>query len=164
MSLWKSLCLSSALVAVSLSPVAAQQSPDDVTSAEFPFEKSVLVEGLGNPFEIRIGSDGWLWVTERTDAKITRINLEDGSAKTAYEFDAPDVIDDQTGVMGFAFHPDFGKGTDQIFVYHTYRDAERTDPTRPDEADPFHRLFNKVIRLDYDAETGTLSNPTDILT
>lgn len=164
MRLWKFFCLSSALTAAAIMPAAAQQSPDDVTVAEFPFEKAVLAEGLGNPFEIRIGPDGWLWVTERTAAKVTRINLDDGSAETAYEFDAPEVIDDQTGVMGFAFHPDFGDGADQIFVYHTYEDAERTDPTRPDEADPFHRLFNKVVRLDYDAGTGTLSNPTDILT
>lgn len=70
----------------------------------------------------------------------------------------------QTGVMGFAFHPEFGNGSDQVFVYHSYEDEERTDPTRPDEADPYHRLFNKIVRLDYDADSGELSNPTDILT
>lgn len=164
MSLWKTLCLSTALMAAALVPAAAQQSPNDVTRAEFPFQKAVLAEGLANPFEVRLGPDGCLWVTERTGKKLTRINPEDGARRTAFEFDMPDVQDDQTGLMGFAFHPDFGNGTDQVFIYHTYEDAERTDPTRPDEADPYHRLFNKVVRLDYDAATGALSNPTDILT
>ncbi|WP_172125203.1 glucose/sorbosone family PQQ-dependent dehydrogenase [Devosia sp. 919] len=170
MKLWKSLYLSTALAVVALGPAAAQQSPEDVTVAEFPFAKAVLAEGLGNPFEIRLGADGWLWVTERTAGKITRINLEDGTTKTAYAFNVPEVfevaevIQGQTGVMGFAFHPEFGNGTDQVFVYHTYQDAERTDPTQLDEKAPFHRLFNKVVRFDYDATTGTLSNPTDILT
>lgn len=41
MRLWKSLCLSSALTAAAIMPAAAQQSPDDVTVAEFPFEKAV---------------------------------------------------------------------------------------------------------------------------
>lgn len=69
----------------------------------------------------------------------------------------------QTGIMGFAFHPDFGS-TPQVFVYVSYKDEARTDPTRPDVADPYHDIFNKVVRLDYDAATGRLSNPTDVLT
>lgn len=170
MNFWKSFYFSTALTAAALVPASAQQSPKDVTVAEFPFKKAVLADGLGNPFEIRLGPDGWLWVTERTAGRVTRINLEDGSTKTAYEFNAPEVfgvpevIEGQTGVMGFAFHPHFGNGTDQVFVYHTYKDAERTDPTQLDEAAPFHRLFNKVVRFDYDAASGKLSNPTDVLT
>jgi len=170
MKFWGTLVLSTALTVPAIVPAAAQQSPEDVTVAEFPFERAVLVEGLGNPFQIRLGPDGWLWVTERTAGRITRVNLEDGSTQTAYEFDIPEVfdvaevIDGQAGVMGFAFHPDFGNGTDQVFVYHTYHDNERTDPTQEDEAAAFHRLFNKVVRFDYDAATGMLSNPTDLLT
>ena len=143
----------------------AQQSPADVVEATFPFEKSVLVEGLSAPHEIRIGTDGQLWVTERIGERLVRIDPEDGSVETAHQFDIPDVLDgSQAGVMGFAFHPDFGNGTDQVFVVHTYEDAERTDPTRPDEADPYHRLFQKVVRLDWDADTETVTNVTDILT
>ena len=29
----------------------------------------------------------------------------------------------QDGLLGLAFHPDFGKGTDQVFVAFTYDDA-----------------------------------------
>ncbi|HYI84838.1 MAG TPA: hypothetical protein VEX11_16730, partial [Acetobacteraceae bacterium] len=88
MNVSTSFLLSTALTAAAVLPAAAQQAPDATVQAAFPFEKAVLAEGLGNPFEIRIGPDGWLWVTERTAAKVTRINLEDGSAETAYEFDA----------------------------------------------------------------------------
>ena len=143
----------------------AKQSPADVIEAEFPFEKSVLVEGLSAPHEIRVGADGQLWVTERIGKRLIRVNSETGDIKTAHEFSIPDVLEGaQTGVMGFAFHPDFGKGTDQIFVVHTYEDAGRTDPTRPDAADPYHRLFQKVVRLDWDAATETVTGSTDVLT
>lgn len=165
MILPRSFLLSTALCAVLALPAAAQQSPDDVTRADFPFEKAVLVEGLADPFEIRLGPDDWLWVSERRANRLIRINPEGGATETAFEFDMPDVLEGaQTGVMGFAFHPDFGNGSDQVFVYHSYEDEARTDPTRPDEADPYHRLFNKIVQLDYDEETGQLSNPTDILT
>lgn len=164
MPVWKSLCLSTALSAAMLAPAAAQQSPEDVTKAEFPFEKAVLVQGLGNPFEIRVGPDGWLWVTERTAGRLIRVNPENGSVRSAFEFQLPEITSGaQTGVMGFAFHPDFGS-TPQVFVYLTYMDETRTDPTRPDEADPYHRMFNKVVRLDYDKASGRLSNPIDVLT
>ena len=150
---------------LSTSLAQAQQSPSDVIEAAFPFEKSVLVEGLNAPHEIRLGNDGQLWVTERIGKRLVRINPESGAIKVAHEFAIPDVLEGaQTGVMGFAFHPDFGKGTDQIFVVHTYEDAERTDPTRPDAADPYHRLFQKIVRLDWDAATESVTGSTDLLT
>jgi PQQ-dependent dehydrogenase (s-GDH family) len=143
----------------------AQQSPQDVVEAEFPFEKTVLVEGLSAPHDINIGADDQLWVTERIGKRLIRVAPETGEIKIVHEFDIPDVVEGaQSGVMGFAFHPDFGNGTDQIFVVHTYEDQDRTDPTRPDEADPYHRLFQKVVRLDWDAETETVTGVTDVLT
>ncbi|RYE74525.1 MAG: hypothetical protein EOP19_27600, partial [Hyphomicrobiales bacterium] len=143
----------------------AQQSPDDVVNAEFPFEKSVLVEGLIAPHEIRVGADGQLWVTERIGKRLIRVNPESGAIKPAYEFDIPDVLEGaQSGVMGFAFHPDFGKGSDQIFVVHTYEDADRTDPGRADPSDPYHRLFQRVVRLDWDAASESVTSVTDVLT
>ena len=150
---------------LSASSAYAQQSPADVIEAAFPFEKSVLVDGLSAPHEITLGTDGQLWVTERTGKRLIRVNPETGAVKTAFEFAIPDVLEGaQTGVMGFAFHPDFGKGSDQIFVVHTYEDADRTDPSRPDVADPYHRLFQKVVRLDWDAATETVTGSSDVLT
>ncbi|WP_158248059.1 PQQ-dependent sugar dehydrogenase [Paracoccus sp. SY] len=163
MSSRKTFCLSAALAAL-LSPAFAQ-SPEDVTRAEFPFDKAVLVQGLGNPFQIRVGLDGWLWVTERTAGRLVRVNPENGTLQSAHEFELPEITSGaQTGVMGFAFHPDFGNGSNQVFVCLTYEDEARTDPTRPDNDDPYHDIFNKVVRLDYDEATGRLSNQTDVLT
>jgi len=154
------------LASVAVAPAAmAQQSPEDVVNAEFPFDKTVLVDGLANPHEIRVGTDGWLWVTERTGKRLIRVNPETGAIVPVYTFDMPDVEEGaQTGVMGFAFHPDFGRGTDQIFVVHTYADAARTDPTRPDAADPYHNLFTKVERLDWSVDTESVIATHDVLT
>ena len=160
-----SLAAITAGLLLSVGSAAAQQSPADVIEAEFPFEKAVLVEGLKAPHEIRVGTDGQLWVTERIGKRLIRVNPETGDIKPAFEFAIPDVLEGaQTGVMGFAFHPDFGNGTDKIFVVHTYEDSERTDPSRPDAADPYHRLFQTVVTLDWDAETETVTGSTDVLT
>ena len=152
-------------MALSAGGAYGQQSPADVIEAAFPFEKSVLVEGLSAPQEIRVGTDGQLWVTERIGKRLIRVHPETGAIKTVHEFDIPDVLEAaQTGVMGFAFHPDFGKGSDQIFVVHTYEDADRIDPTRADPADPYHHLFQKVVRLDWDAASETVTGVSDVLT
>ncbi|WP_342773366.1 PQQ-dependent sugar dehydrogenase [Paracoccus luteus] len=115
-----------------MSPAAAQ-SPQDVTPAEFPFQKSVLVQGLGNPFQVRVGPDGWLWVTERTAGRLSRVNPENGSVQSAYEFQLPEITSGaQTGVMGFAFHPDFGstRRSSSISLIGTTRAPIGRDPTR----------------------------------
>lgn len=107
----------------------------------------------------------WLWVTERTAGRLIRVSPENGTVQGAYEFTLPPITSGaQTGVMGFAFHFRFGQGSDQPFICLTCMDEARTDPSRADEADPYHRMFNKVVRFDYDQTTGRLSNPTDMLT
>lgn len=47
------------------------------------FVASVLVAGLENPFEVVAGSDGYLWVTERTAGRVTRVSTADGSTMVA---------------------------------------------------------------------------------
>ncbi|SDL53398.1 hypothetical protein SAMN04487971_11280 [Paracoccus chinensis] len=85
--------------------------------------------------------------------------------RSAYEFTLPPITSGtQTKVMGFAFHPQFGQGSDQPFVCLTYMDEARTDPSRSDKADSYCRTFNKVVHLDYDQATGRLSHLIDVLT
>lgn len=71
MKFWGTLLLSTVLAAAAIVPTDAQQSPEGVTVAAFPFEEAVPVEGLGNPFEIRQGPEGWISVTERSAGRIT---------------------------------------------------------------------------------------------
>ena len=51
---------------MSLSPAIAQDAPDAAVAGTLPFEKTVVAKGLEAPWELTLGPDGWLWVTERT--------------------------------------------------------------------------------------------------
>jgi glucose/arabinose dehydrogenase len=47
-------------------PLLAQGTPDDAVAGTKQFEMKVLAEGFEAPWEITLGPDGWLWITERT--------------------------------------------------------------------------------------------------
>ena len=48
----------------------------------------VVASGLENPWQMRWGPDGRLWVTERTGKRVVRINPADGSRTVAVD-DSP---------------------------------------------------------------------------
>jgi PQQ-dependent dehydrogenase (s-GDH family) len=66
-----------------------------------------------------------------------------------------------------ALHPELLKGTGNDFVYvaYTYRDeSQGPDLTVADPKNPYRFLYTKVLRLTYNAATGTLSNPLNVIT
>jgi glucose/arabinose dehydrogenase len=65
--------------AVVLSAVTlAQHPPQSVVRGTAQFDKSVLVSGLGDPWELAWGPDDMLWVTERSGKRITRVHPATG--------------------------------------------------------------------------------------
>src|SRR5215468_7322848 len=47
------------------------------------FTMRVVTTGLANPFQAIWGPDGYLWVTERTAGRVTRVQPSDGSKAVA---------------------------------------------------------------------------------
>ena len=94
------------------------------------FAKRVLTTGLANPFQVIWGPDDYLWVTERTGSRITRVRPSDGSRTTAITMS--DILQDDGpgGLLGMALDPGLlkGSGNDFVYVAHTY-DAD-PDPQR----------------------------------
>ena len=115
----------------------------------------VVASGLDGPWEIAIGPDGYLWVTERAGPRITRVNPSDGSKITAATLADVYVDRGQNGLLGMALHPDLlrGAGHDYVYVAYTY------------DADPGPGVLRrgKVRRYTYDARTHTLDRPTDLI-
>ena len=66
----------------------------------------VVAAGLGNPWEITWGPDGYLWVTERSAFRVTRIHPADGSKHVALTIEDAYQSVDQDGLLGLALHPD----------------------------------------------------------
>ena len=89
---------------------------------------TVLTTGLEGPWEVTWGPDDFLWVTERTGGRITRIDPADGTKTTAIKI---------RGSFGarragwparaWRFIPELLKGTGNDFVYtaYTYVDKAR---------------------------------------
>src|SRR6476660_72544 len=102
-------------------PVAAQGTP--VSQARFA--KRVVTTGLANPFQVVWGPDDYLWVTERTAGRVTRVLPSDGSTTTAIAID--DLLaDGPGGLLGMALDPGLLKGTENDYVYIAYTyDADR---------------------------------------
>jgi PQQ-dependent dehydrogenase (s-GDH family) len=120
------------------------------------FSSRVVTAGLAGPWEVAWGPDGFLWVTERIGKRVVRVNPADGTRRVAVTIDDVHQSLAQDGLLGMALHPDLLKhsGSDYVFVAYTY------------DSDPGEGLARrmKVRRYTYDASTGSLSKPVDIIT
>jgi PQQ-dependent dehydrogenase (s-GDH family) len=144
----------------------AQGLPSSVVQGKQQFEEKTLTSGLENPWEITWGPDNYLWVTERTAGRITRINPADGTTTTAIQI--PEVVGPggQDGILGLALHPGLLKGTgkDYVFTAYTYLDTSRPARTSfSEEGSPYRHLFTKIVRLTYDQATGKLGSPVELI-
>ena len=124
--------------------------------SQTPFAKRVVTSGLREPFQLTWGPDGYLWVTERTAGRVTRVLPSDGSRSPAITISNL-LTDGPGGLLGMALDPGLLKGTgnDHVYVAYTYdADAEASNVSRR----------TRIVRLTYDAQAHTLGNASDILT
>jgi len=139
--------------------LAAQSSPDNPRNQHHvgpeQFTMRVVASGLGNPWEITWGPDGYLWATERSAFRVTRINPADGSTHPALTLDDAYQSVDQDGLLGLALHPDLlkGRGRDYVYVAYTHDVAPGPDVTRN----------LRVRRYTFDRSKQTLTAPLDVI-
>ncbi|NAS21349.1 quinoprotein glucose dehydrogenase [Herbidospora sp. NEAU-GS84] len=113
----------------------------------------VVATGLDDPYEILWGPDGFLWVTEKSGGRVTRVDPANGRKAVALTVDdARHTTGGQDGLLGMALHPDLlgGKGRDWVYLAHTYDagDGRRT----------------KIVRYTYDPSRQVLTGPSDVIT
>ncbi|MDR0932312.1 MAG: PQQ-dependent sugar dehydrogenase [Victivallales bacterium] len=117
-----------------------------------PFQGYVLTTDLENPWNIVWGPDDYLWVSERSGKRITRINPETGEKKLVGTIDEayPDPKTPHEGVLGFALSPDMLKGGDDyIYVFYTHRvNGQR---------------LARIARYTYNLKTQTMGDPQIII-
>lgn len=126
--------------------LAAQPAFSDAS-----FETKVIIEGLENPWNMCLAPDGWLWVSERTGKRITRVNPETGEKKAALTIADAYADEGHQGVLGFALAPGFLEkdNPNYFYVFYTYMDGQED--------------YKKIVRFEYDAASETLKNPKAIL-
>lgn len=144
---------------LALGVVAAQTSPDNPRNhhnvGPEQFTMRVVASGLGNPWEVAWGPDGFLWVTERSAFRVTRINPADGSTHVALTIEDAFTSVDQDGLLGLALHPDLLKGRNRDFVYLAY--------THDVDAGPDVTRNLRVRRYTYDRSSQSLTAPLDVI-
>jgi PQQ-dependent dehydrogenase (s-GDH family) len=144
----------------------AQDGPDSFIRGPKQFRKTVVVSGLEGPWEITWGPDNFLWVTERTGKRVTRVDPASGERKVAATIPEVSAPGGQDGLLGMALDPDLLKGTGNDFVYvaYTYVDkAKGPHADVPDPNSPYRYLYGKIVRYAYNAADGTLANPTLVI-
>ena len=151
---------------MTLAPVFAQDTPDAAVAGTKQFEQKVLTDGLEGPWEITMGPDGWLWVTERTGGKVTRVNPADGTKQVAINIEEVSAPGGQDGLLGMALDPQLlqGTGNDHVYVAYTYVDKSLPQHAWvKDPFSPYAHLFVKIVRLTYDEAAGTLGDPQVVI-
>lgn len=125
-------------------------------SQDEPFSSRVLCSGLGNPWEILVGPDGYIWVTERTDKQITRIHPISGNQSTLITINEVYQSAGQDGLLGMTLHSEFlhSTGNDYLYVVYTYDDDPGAAVSRK----------MKLRRYTYNSVANTLGGAVDILT
>jgi PQQ-dependent dehydrogenase (s-GDH family) len=159
--------LSAILLTFGVFLVFAQDSPDSVVRGTQRFKESVLTSGLAGPWEVTWGPDAKLWVTERTGKRVTRIDPATGQKTVAITIAEVSAPGSQDGLLGLALHPELlrGTGNDYVYVGYTYVDQAHGAVTDiADAASPYRFLYGKIVRLTYNAASGTLSNPVNVIT
>lgn len=121
------------------------------TNEEVPtvcaFATSVLTKSLENPWEMLWGPDGFLWVTERTGKRVTRVHPETGEKHVALVIEEA-AAGNQQGVLGLALAPDFSE-SGAVYVAYTYQEGDA--------------LHSRIARYTYQPDSGRLGDPEPVL-
>jgi len=115
--------------------------------------------GLSQPWEIKFGPDGALWVTEAHSYELTRVDPVTGTAQVLLDLSNRKNFPNfnqattwpQGGLQGIAFHPNFNSFP---YVYIAY--VYQFNGCLPDTAGCYFRT--RIARYNYDMVTRTLSN------
>jgi glucose/arabinose dehydrogenase len=120
-------------------------------------ERTTVVSGLSNPWDIAFTPDGTLLFTERGRGLSARVNGTNrrlfgtsGSALVAGDL----IVQDQSGMLGVTVDPDFATNR-YVYVY-----MASTTPS----ATLQQGTNNRVVRLTVNADTTAVSDRTDIVT
>ena len=139
--------------------VLAQVLLQTIGSAQSKFSFRVVASGLSAPWEVVLGPDDQLWVTERTGRRVIRVNPATGAITPALDLTSESYNPGESwheGLLGLALHPDLLKnaGRDYVYLAFTY------------DADPGAGLSRKLRlrRYTYDAAKQTLISPLDLIT
>lgn len=115
----KTVTLLSFFAALPLSGLLAQTTTMQIGATTVNVDTAYT--GLTVPWEIQYGSDGHLWVSERSGI-ISRIHPTNHTKTVILDISSSVYLSYESGLLGFALHPDFPT-TPEIFLSYVYNAA-----------------------------------------
>lgn len=106
---------------------------------------------LNTPWDLHYGPDGYLWVTERADGVVVRINPETAVRDELINISEVSSTAGQDGLLGMALHNEFLSGNPYVYLSYTYLvSGNRTQ---------------KLVRYTYqeNGDNGSLSSPVTLI-
>jgi len=130
----------------------AQETPVEIERGQNDlFSSRVLTTALDNPWAMRWGPDGKIWLTERTSGEVTAVDPQTGAQTVILTIDDVYTGPQHEGLLGLALHPELGQGTGNDYVYVGYTVNIGTE-AEPDAS-------AQIVRYSFDAATGQLGEP-----
>src|SRR5207245_2982108 len=121
------LLLFFSLAAMAASVLRARGTTQGTPASAERFVKRVVTNGLANPFQVVWGPDDYLWVTERTAGRVTRVRPSDGSTTTAITI-GDLLADGPGGLLGMTLDPGLLQGIRNDYIYVAYPYDADADP------------------------------------
>jgi hypothetical protein len=105
------------------------------------------------PWEISLGAEKVLWIAEPME--VSRLDLDAAMKSAALAVDETFAGEERDALLGLAFHPEFGTGTDHDLIYVALAYDSGTSGAVGDRR-------SKIIQYQWDAEARTLSDPVEL--
>lgn len=96
------------------------QLTDPIPSDDWAISQVGANNLLNNPYDIEIGPDGYLWITERTIGRISRFDPVTGAKDVLVTIASLFTDAQQDGLMGLVLHPQLGQNNGNEYVYAAY--------------------------------------------
>jgi glucose/arabinose dehydrogenase len=120
------------------------------------FALPALAAGLETPWEIALGPEKVLWVPEPMGDSVSQMDLDAGMKSAALAIDEAFGGEEHADLLGLAFPPEFGMGTDHDFVFVAFAYDSGNSGAVEDRR-------SRIVQYQWDAEAGTLSDPVELL-
>lgn len=102
---------------------------------------------LNVPWDLHYGPDGYLWVTEKREGVVVRVNPTNAERDELIQLDDLSSTGGQDGLLGMTFHDAFQNGSPYIYLSYTHMISGEQK--------------QKLVRYTYsiNGDDGTLSSP-----
>jgi hypothetical protein len=115
--------------------------------------KTPAFAAVERPWETALSAENVLWIPEPLDSSVSQIDLDAEMKSAALAIDEAFAGEEHDDLLGLAFPPEFGMGTDLVYVAFAYDSG--TSGAAKDRR-------TRIVQYQWDAEVGTLSDPIEL--